>query len=169
MERNWFAVQAKPHRENIAAARVANLGAEVFLPMARRRQLVCGFRRLVTKPLFVGYFFAKFSPCSLLASVRCTLGVLRVVGTAPGPAPLAPEIISLLRERAGDEGVIEIEPASLQRGSRVKIDEGPFAGWIGRVERETEDQSRVSILLEILQAARVWIPRQQLTAVDEAA
>src|SRR5215207_2976218 len=41
-EANWFAVQAKPHRENLAAASISNLEIEVFLPRIKQEQLVCG-------------------------------------------------------------------------------------------------------------------------------
>ena len=57
---NWFAIQAKPHHEELAAARIARLDVEVFLPRARRWKLVCGVSRAITQPLFPGYFFARF-------------------------------------------------------------------------------------------------------------
>lgn len=164
-ETNWFAVQTKPYGESTAAAHVARLDLEVFLPKLRQSRLVCGVRRTVTKALFPGYFFACFSPSLSLSAVRCTPGVARVVGTVRYPIPLASEIIESLRERGGSDGVIQFQPKTLRPGDRVKIEGGPFSGWIGRVERESDDHRRVTILLEALHAARILVEPECLESV----
>ncbi|MBE7500616.1 MAG: hypothetical protein HS113_09985 [Verrucomicrobiales bacterium] len=154
---NWFAVQSKPHAEALAAAHVARLQLETLLPRLRQHRPVGGVSRLVTTPLFPGYFFARFCPAHSVTAVRGSPGVLRVVGTSQTPLPLAPEIVESLRQRVQDDGFVRVEPKGLQRGERVQIEAGPFAGWMGRVERETDGHQRVLILLEALQQARVWL------------
>src|SRR6185503_9815033 len=92
-ETNWFAVQTKPSRENVAAGSLAQLDVEVFLPKVRQEQLVCGVARMVTKPLFCNYLFGRFCPVLLLDAVRYACGVLRVVSTSGLPLPLEAGII----------------------------------------------------------------------------
>src|SRR5437764_691107 len=125
---NWFAVQAKPFQENLAAASVATLDAEVFLPKIRQTQSICGVERVVTKPLFTGYLFAKFSPIRLQDAVRYARGVLRVVGTSRFPIPLEEQIISAVRERVEADGFVRLKPAAFQPGDRVCIEDGPWEG-----------------------------------------
>jgi transcriptional antiterminator RfaH len=161
-ETNWFAVQSKPRQENIAAARVARLDVEVFLPRIRQEQLVCGATRTVTKPLFAGYFFARFSPLLGFDAVRYAQGVLRVVGTQRFPIPLEGEVISAIRSRVQADGYIPLETEPFVPGDKVTIEQGPLAGWMGRVEREWDDGRRVMVLLDLLEQARVVTERRYL-------
>ena len=159
---NWFAIQAKPHQESLAAASVARLDLEVFLPRIRCEQYVCGVSRAVSKPLFVGYFFARFCPVISFDSVRYTWGVLRVLGTGAGPIPLGDEVISSIKQRVASDGFIPLVSKSFAVGEKVEILEGPFAGWMAEVEREWDDGKRVSILLEVINKARLLIGKHCL-------
>jgi len=165
---NWFAVQAKPFRENLAAASVAKLDAEVFLPKVKQEQSVCGVRRSVAKPLFTGYFFARFSPLLLQEAVRYARGVLRVVGTSRFPIPLDEHVISAVRERVEDDGFVRLTPPSFQPGDLVCIEDGPWQGTIGRFEQEWNDGKRVIILLDAIHQARLLIEKRWLSAVPDS-
>ena len=103
---NWFAVQTKPYQENLAAGHVAKVDAEVFLPRVKQEQMICGFARIVTQPLFPGYFFARFCPTLSYEVVRYAYGVLRVVGTRYFPIPLDAEVILAIQDRVQDDGFI---------------------------------------------------------------
>jgi transcriptional antiterminator RfaH len=165
---NWFAIQTKPHQERLAAAYVATLDIEVFLPRIRQELNVCGSLRTVSKALFPGYFFAHFCPSYSQDAVRNAPGVVRVLGTGPFPLPVAPGIIAEIRERAGLDGFLRLSPRSFLPGDQVAIEQGPFAGWMGRVEREWNDGRRVMILMEAIQQARVLIEKRWLTVTTGA-
>jgi transcription antitermination factor NusG len=60
--------------------------------------------------------------------------------------------------------MIRILPHSFQSGDRVSIQDGPFEGMMGRVERELDGGRRVAILLETLWCSRVLIERRWLEA-----
>ena len=163
-ENHWFAIQGRPHQENLAAANVARLDVEVFLPRVKQIQSVCGVQRWLTKPLFSGYFFGKFVPVVSMDAVRYCHGVLRVVGTSRYPIPLEAEIIASIRERLEPDGLIHLESRTFKPGDAVKIEKGPFAGFMGKVERESEDGARVAILLEVLQHARLVVEKNWVTS-----
>jgi transcription antitermination factor NusG len=163
-EMNWYAIQTRSHKEDVAAAWVAKLHLEVFLPMVRRIQSVCGVSRFLTKPLFPGYFFSRFSPLINVDAVRYSPCVLRVVGTNRFPIPLEPEIISEIRERTGPDGLIHLESRCYPPGSCVRVEQGPFEGFIGKVEGECDDGRRVMILLEAIQHARLLVEKGWLAA-----
>jgi transcription antitermination factor NusG len=164
-ETSWFAIQAKPFRENLAAGALAEFDVEVFLPRIRQEQSVCGALRVVAKPLFAGYFFARFNPVLLLETVRYAKGVVRVVGTSQFPVAIEPAIIQCIRERVQDDGFVHLERRSFRPGDKVSIDRGPFAGWMGKVERECDDRKRVLILLEAIHEGRLLIESRWIAAV----
>lgn len=161
-ETHWFAVHTKPHQEQLAAVRLRQLDLEVFLPRLRREQFVGGVVRLVARPLFPGYLFARFCPWLSGDAVRYVPGVLRVVGNRQAPIPLEPEIIANIRERIQADGFVWLRPRPLEPGDKVTIAQGPFAGWMAEVEREWDDGQRVAILLGALQQAHLLIHRRWL-------
>jgi transcriptional antiterminator RfaH len=162
---SWFAVLCKPRQESLAATGVAKLGTEAFLPKVRCEQLVGGIPRMLSKPLFSGYFFARFCPILSLDIVRYAQGVLRVVGSSEGPIPLEDEIIACIQDRVEADGFIPLEQEPLVRGDRVEIRDGLFAGWMAEVEREWDDGKRVAILLNSITQARMLINKRCLEKV----
>jgi len=163
-ETNWFAVQAKPHREHLAAANLRKLDLEVFLPLVRQDEASGFVNRSITKPLFAGYLFARFAPAKSMDAVRYASAVLRVVGSRQYPLPVAPDIIVSIQDRVEPEGFVLMARRRLQPGEQVSIEDGPFAGWMGCVQRELDDGKRVLILLEAIQHARLLIARDCLQA-----
>jgi transcriptional antiterminator RfaH len=151
-------------RENFAATTVSSLGIEILLPRVKVERLVRSVLRTVTKPLFPGYFFARFCPEDFLESVQCSRGVLQVVSSGRFPVPVQDEIVREIQDRIQEDGLIRIPPQSLAPGTRVSIQSGPFEGMMGKVERESDDRKRVMILLETLLNARVLVERRWLEA-----
>jgi len=166
-ETHWFAIHAKPHREDMAAMNIARLNVEVFLPKVRQERMVCGVPRDVTKPLFPGYLFARFCPATYLHLIRYARGVLRVVSCGDVPLPVDEAIIREIRSRIGPDGYVRLEDRSLRPGDRVLVREGPLRGLTGIFERELDDRERVILLLEAIEyQARVVIQRQYLSLAE---
>jgi transcriptional antiterminator RfaH len=161
---NWFALHTKPRRENFAVTNVSTLGIESFLPRLKAEGLVDGVARTIIKPLFPGYFFARFRPEDSLESVERSHGVLHVVSSGRFPIPVEDEIVRDIQNRAGEDGLIRIRQLYFKSGDRISIQGGPFDGMMGRVERELNDGKRVAILLETLWHSRVLIERRWLDA-----
>ena len=143
----------------MAAALVAKLRSEVFLPRVRGTDPGGRGTGKAGKALFPGYFFARFSPIELLEAVRYTPGVLRVVGSGRVPAVVAPEIIAGVRARIQPDGCIRLKARGFLPGDQVAIEEGPLAGVMGRIERESDGRERVTILLAELLGARVSVAK----------
>jgi transcriptional antiterminator RfaH len=161
---NWFAIQTKTRRENFAATNISALGIRILLPLVKGESLARSTHRAATKPLFPGYLFARFCPEHFCELVKCSRGVLRVVSSGKFPIPVHDEVVQEIRDRADDDGLIRIRPNGLKPGDRISIQEGPFEGLMGRVERELDGGKRVAILLETLLHARVLIERKWINA-----
>lgn len=161
---SWFAIQAKPRREYFAATNLSALGIEILLPRVKIERFLRGVAQPGPKPLFPGYFFARFCPENSLAAVKTVRGILQVVTSGRIPIPVDEEVIREIRDRVQADGFIRIRPPGLAQGTRVTIQSGPFAGIMGRVERELDDRKRVAILLETLFHARLVIEKQWIEA-----
>jgi len=157
---NWFAVQVKRFREGPAAANVAANGLEVFLPLVKIEHPEECVIRVVSKPLFQGYFFARFNPVISLGLVEGAWGVLRVVKSGMTPVPVEDSVVKEIQDRVNEDGLIRLERRQLRPGDSVSVNEGPFAGMMGRVEAELDDGKRVAILLKSLWNARMVINRR---------
>jgi transcriptional antiterminator RfaH len=159
-EVNWFAIHAKPRRENFAATNIAALGIGILLPLVKVDRLVSGAVQPRTKPLFPGYFFARFCPEALFELVKCARGVLQVVSSGRIPIPVHEKVVQEIQDRIQEDGFIRIRQQGLESGARVTIQSGPFEGMMGRVVQEMDDQRRVAIFLEGLLHARVLIEKR---------
>ena len=161
---SWFAIQAKPRRESFASLNISSLDLEVLLPRVKVERLVRGTAQQGTKPLFPGYFFARFCPKEAFETVKTTRGVLRIVTSGRFPIPVHDNIIREIQGRIQEDGLIRIRPRVLAPGTLVTIQSGPFEGMMGRVERELDDRKRVTIFIETLFQARVLIERRWIEA-----
>jgi transcriptional antiterminator RfaH len=157
---NWFAIHARRFRENLAARSVKELGVEVFLPLVK---VECPQRAVIkvgSKALFCGYFFARFSPSISLDAIESAPGVFHVIKSGSVPIAIDGQVIQEIQDRVNPDGLIRLCPRELQAGDRVSIQEGPFAGMMGKVEAMLDDRKRVAILLEAFWNARALIEKR---------
>jgi transcriptional antiterminator RfaH len=161
---NWFVIHARPRRENSAAINISALGSEILFPRFKVERLIRGIAQQETKPLFPGYFFARFCPRDSFESVKAARGVLQVVSSGRIPIAVDEKVVREIRDRVQEDGFIKIRPQVLAPGTRVTIQSGPFEGMMGRVERELDDRKRVAIFLETLFQARLLIERRWVEA-----
>jgi transcriptional antiterminator RfaH len=158
----WFAIHTKARREVFAAANIGVLGVKILLPQIKEERSMPAATRIAVKPLFPGYLFARFCPEKSMESIECTPGVLHVVSSGRFPVPVDDEFIREMQDRAEEDGFIRIRKRVPKPGDRVSIQDGPFEGLIGRVERWLDGGERVAILLEALLNARVLIESRRL-------
>ncbi|HYR57516.1 MAG TPA: transcription termination/antitermination NusG family protein, partial [Chthoniobacteraceae bacterium] len=129
---NWFAIHTKPRREAYAETSVRVLGHDVFLPRIKVERDGMGTAQVSSKPLFRGYFFARFCPEASLEPVKCARGVLQVVSSGRFPIPVDDAVIREIQDRVEADGYITIRRRALAPGDLVSIEEGPFQGMMGR-------------------------------------
>ncbi len=167
---NWFAIQTRPNAEAMAELQLRSLPVETLLPLARRPvRHATRASRMVLRPLFPGYLFARFCAAASLRAVNYSRGVLRVLGSVSDrPWPVDDAIVAAIRERLGPEGCVELVERPFGPGDHVRITGGPLAGWSGIFDSELSDAQRVVILVETLQQGRVVIRRDCLELSEAA-
>lgn len=147
----WYAIQTHPQQEERANSNLRAWKVETFSPTIRvvRRTAYVRPPSYEIKPLFPRYIFARFDVNTMLRNVWYTRGVSSVVCCGVVPAEVDDEIISLIRSHETPEGFIEIGE-SLRIGDTVTIENGPFRGLEGILEREVKAADRVVILLSTI-------------------
>jgi transcriptional antiterminator RfaH len=141
----WYAVQTRPKQEERAVLNLLSLGAEAFLPRTRRRHRRQTAPSGDIEPLFPRYLFVRCD-MEMLAHVRYTRGVTRILGTSDGPASIDDAVIDAIRQRVGHDGLVRLTP-SWRRGDRVRIAAGPLKGLVGLFESSLSGSERVLLLL----------------------
>jgi transcriptional antiterminator RfaH len=166
----WFAIQTRPNAEAAAESQLRALLIDTLLPLARRPvRHATRAPRLVLRPLFPGYLFARFCAAVSLRAVNYSRGVLRVLGSASdSPWPIDDAIVAAIRERLDPQGCVELVERPFGAGDSVRITAGPLIGWSGIFDSELSDAQRVVIFIETLQQGRVVIRRDCLELSDAA-
>jgi len=143
----WYAVYTKPKEEERAESNLRAWGVKTLMPKFKELEYSRGSRkpRTAVKNLFPRYLFAYFNCEALLHKVNYTRGVCGVVSFGLKPCPIADFIIETIQSQIGEGGIVKTE--ALYPGDRVTLENGPFKGLEGTIDRATPDQDYVVVLL----------------------
>lgn len=163
----WYALQAKPHREFFANSAVASIeGVETYLPCLSVKPV--NPRARTTRPFFPGYLFAYADlQRTGLSSLQYVPGVARIISYGDVPVVIPAAVIDEIRTRVGQ--VQRQDPAGLGRyrhGDRVRITAGPFAGYEAIFDTCLNGQQRARLLVEFL--GRLTVAELDVRHITEA-
>lgn len=164
----WYAIHAKPRQEIRADSNLRAWNVQTFAPRCKESFYVSSGGQICfkSKPLFPGYFFARFEASSLLYKVKLTRGVRSVISYGDQPAPVDDRIIDMIQARLGADGFVQLSD-ELRLGDDVKINAGPLRDVVGIFERAISDTDRVMILLgSISYQAHIVIARTQVEKIS---
>jgi transcription antitermination factor NusG len=149
--RAWFVARTKPNREDHAVRTLGLRGVSVFMPRIVEAECylpAAGFRQ--PAPLFPGYLFVNVDLAAEYHQVIWAPGVRDLVSLGGAPVPVDGLVIDQIRLRCDAQGVVRVSPTPLNRGDRVEIADGPFAGLLATVETVMPRQRRIRLLVEFL-------------------
>ena len=148
---HWYAVHCYSGYENKVKhnleQRIETMGMagkilEVVVPTEDEIEVRDGKRRTVERRVFPGYVMVhmKMSEESWHV-VRNTPGVTRFVGMGNRPQPLSQqEVNQILRRMEAEAPKIKV---SFRVGQKVRITDGPFADFMGMVDKIDMDRAKV--------------------------
>lgn len=140
----WAVAQTESQRESVAANFLKQNSYETYLPKIVAKT---GIRERVV-PLFPTYIFVRIE--ERWWSVQRTIGVLRLLMSDERPAVISDKTISAIQKREGENGLVKLpKPPGIQRGERVIIRDGSFAGRIGIFDGMIA-HDRVRVLLNLM-------------------
>src|SRR5215831_1021118 len=148
----WFLVHTQPKSEHKAKLHLGAQGFRPFLPQIQKTVRHARQLRTVRAPLFPRYMFLILDPGrDRWLSVRSTVGVSSLFTCEDRPVPVPKGVVEALIARGG-EANLTLFDAGLTTGQTVRILSGPFADFVGTLER-LDGAGRVRVLLTMMGTA----------------
>lgn len=156
-ERNWYVLHTYSGYEDAVAnnlkKRIESMGMEdkifnVLVPKEKKIKIKNGKRQTVEEKIYQGYVLVEMIVTDeSWYVVRNTPRVTGFIGMGVVPTPIAPEEIQELQKRMGvDEPKYKID---VSIGDPVKITDGPFKDFDGKISEIDEDRGKVKILVSL--------------------
>ena len=153
----WYVVHTYSGHENkVAVALKQRIESEhleekileVLVPMQDKIEIRSGKKTTVKEKIFPGYILVKMilDDASWLA-VRTTQGVTAFVGVGNKPTPISEaEVATIIRFTQTETPVYK---QVFGVSDTVKIVDGPFADFIGKVDNVDQERGKVKVLVSI--------------------
>lgn len=155
---NWYAVHTISGHENKVAqilqrrAMVEGLWDreifEVLIPTEQSMQSRGEKRRLVERKVFPGYILVRMTLTEdSQRLVKTTSGVTGFVSSGNRPVPMEDSEIKNIMYRLNESR--EKPKVAWHRGDTVRVAEGPFMDFTGKIEDVDADKEKVKVLITI--------------------
>jgi len=156
-ERNWYVLHTYSGYEDAVAKnlkqRIESLGMEdkifnVLVPKEKKIKIKNGKRKVIEEKIYPGYVLVEMVVTDdSWYVVRNTPNVTGFVGAGTTPVPVSlPEIENLQKRIKGEEPQYKIE---VRPGDLVKITDGPFKDFDGKISDVDEERGKVKVLVNI--------------------
>lgn len=121
----------------------------VVVPKEKKIKIKNGKRRVVEEKILPGYVLVEMTVTDdSWYVVRNTPNVTQFIGMGTTPSPLAAEEVASILKRMGSSQDPEIT-IDLQEGMAVRICEGPFKGFEGKVIGIDGSRGKVKVLVSM--------------------
>ena len=155
--RRWYAIHTySGYEENVSEnlqQRIESLDMQdkifdILVPKEKKIKIKNGKRKVVEEKIFPGYVLVEMVVTDdSWYVVRNTPNVTGFIGTGTIPTPLSEKEIKSLQKRMGvEEPEYKID---VDVGSPVKITDGPFKGFEGKVSEIDEARGKVKVLVSM--------------------
>jgi len=120
----------------------------ILIPTEKKIKIKNGKRKVVTEKIFPGYVLVEMVvDDNSWYVVRNTPNVTGFIGSGTTPTPISDTEIKSLQKRMGvEEPTFKID---VTVGTAVKIVDGPFKGYEGKVDKIDEDRGKIKVLVNI--------------------
>jgi transcriptional antiterminator NusG len=156
-ERRWYVIHTYSGYEDAVASnlkqRIESLGMEdkifnVLVPKERKIKIRGGKKEIVEEKIYPGYVFVEMIVTDdSWYVVRNTPNVTGFVGSGITPIPVSDEEMQKLLKRIEvKEPQYKIE---IKTGDLVKIIDGPFKDFDGKVAEVDEERGKVKVMINL--------------------
>jgi transcription termination/antitermination protein NusG len=156
-ERNWYVIHTYSGYEDAVSRnlkqRIESLGMEdkifqVIVPKEKKIKIKNGKRKVVEEKIYPGYVIVEMIVTDdSWYIVRNTPNVTGFIGAGTTPIPVSKNEIDYLQKRMGmDTPQFQIEVAE---GDAVKVIDGPFKDFDGKVSEIDESRGKVKVLINM--------------------
>lgn len=154
----WYVVHTYSGHENrvattlkqrIESQRLEDKILEVLVPTQEKIEIRGGKKETVKEKIFPGYILVKMVlDENVWLAVRTTQGVTSFVGMGNKPTPIPDyEVNSIVKFM--EQGAQPTYKQIFSEGDTVKIVDGPFAEFIGKIDNVDKERGKVKVLVSI--------------------
>jgi transcriptional antiterminator NusG len=155
--RQWYVIHTYSGYENKVKknlehrVQALDMGSYIFrvvVPTEEEIEIKNGQRHNVQRKVYPGYvLISMIMSDEAWYLVRNTPGVTGFVGLGNKPTPLAPEeAAQILRQMEAEAPRVKV---TFSRGQMVKIVDGPFSDFEGKVDDVNQEKGKVRVLVSI--------------------
>lgn len=155
--RNWYVLHTYSGYEEAVARnlkqRIESMGMEdkifnVLVPTEKKIKIKGGKRKIEEEKVYPGYVLVEMVVTDdSWYVVRNTPRVTGFIGAGTVPTPVSPDEIKGLQKRMGvEEPKYKID---VNVGDPVKIVDGPFKDFDGKIDEVDEERGRVKVLVSM--------------------
>ncbi len=156
-DRNWYVLHtysgyedsvAKNLKQRIESLEMEDKIFDVVVPKEKKIKIKNGKRKVVEEKIYPGYVLVEMIVTEdSWYVVRNTPNVTGFVGSGTTPVPVSQSEIDHLKKRMEVE---EPKPKiTVKPGELVKITDGPFKGFEGKVSEVDEDREKIKVLVNM--------------------
>jgi transcriptional antiterminator NusG len=156
-EKKWYVIHTYSGYEDAVAKnlkqRIESLGMEdkifsVIVPKEKKIKIKNGKRKAVEEKIYPGYVLVEMVVTDdSWYVVRNTPNVTGFVGAGTTPVPISKEEIEILEKRMGMES--PQYKIDVKTGDAVKIIDGPFKDFDGKVSEIDQERGKVKVLINM--------------------
>lgn len=157
IEAKWFAIHtyagyedsvAKSLKQRTHSLNMQDKIFDVLIPKEKQIRIRGGKRKVIEEKIFPGYVLVQMLVTEdSWYVVRNTPNVTGFVGSDTVPVPLSEKEVKELKKRMGkDEPDYDID---ISVGDPVKVNDGPFKNFEGKVEAVDKDRGKIKVLVNM--------------------
>lgn len=163
--RRWYALHAHSGQEGSVREMLLNgalqAGLEdmitnVFVPMEQVAEMRSGQKKVASRKFFPGYVLVQLpvhpeNYPELWHLIKETPGVTGFIGSRTSPVPLEDKEVADIVEVMRGERERPKPKVAFEEGERIKIIDGPFANFLGKIDEINADRGNMKVMVEIFE------------------
>ncbi len=156
-EKNWYVIHtysgyeeavAKNLKQRVESFKIEDKIFDVIVPREKKIRIRDGKRKEVEEKLYPGYVLVQMIVTDeSWYVVRNTPNVSGFVGAGVTPVPLTQEEVDVLMKRVKQE--VPQFKINVEEGDVVKITDGPFKDFDGKVSEVDKERGKVKVLVNM--------------------
>ncbi len=156
-EKRWYVIHtysgyeeavAKNLKQRIESFKMEDKIFEVIVPKEKKIKIRDGKRKEVEEKLYPGYVLVQMIVTDeSWYVVRNTPNVSGFVGAGVTPVPLSKEEVDVLMKRVTQD--VPQFKINVEKGDMVKITDGPFKDFDGKVSEVDKEKGKVKVLVNM--------------------
>jgi transcription termination/antitermination protein NusG len=156
--KRWYVVQVyagyEEHVKTDILKRIEEAGlqdyfGQILIPSAKMKQFFEVGDALKDQQLFPGYVLIEMEATpETIRLVNTRQRVLRFLG-GKEPAPLSSREVERIQAQVSGAVVVPTQKHELEVGKEVEIKEGPFAGFVGIIDKLNEEAEKLTVMVSI--------------------